>query len=158
MSKDIHEVMSSCSTCAQANRHLPAGKLMPLENPHWSHIVLDFLTDLPESESNIVILFIIDHFSWFLKLIPLTALLTAEVIFNHMFRYFGLPDDIMSDGGPTHRKEFMEKIRKTSVSYVGFSPLIKWSDWEGKPRTKRRSSKSSDVLHQHLHHSYTNLT
>lgn len=58
MSRKVNEVVSSCSTCTQAKvpRHLPVGKLMPLQNPQrpWSHISLDSLTDLPESENNTV--------------------------------------------------------------------------------------------------------
>lgn len=73
--REINEVISSCSTCAQAKvpRHFPAGKLIPLKNPQrpWSHITLDFFTDLPEPDDKTTILKIIDRFSRFLKFIPL---------------------------------------------------------------------------------------
>lgn len=54
-------------------RHLPAGKLMPLPtlNCPWSHIALDFLTDLPNSDGNTVLLAVMDRFSCSLRLIPL---------------------------------------------------------------------------------------
>ena len=42
---------SPCSVCAQCKttRHLPRGKLHPLPVPQrpWSHLSIDFLTDLP---------------------------------------------------------------------------------------------------------------
>ncbi|KAI4889192.1 hypothetical protein NFI96_012963 [Prochilodus magdalenae] len=54
MSKDVHRFVSSCSTCSQCKtpRALPAGKLMPLPIPArpWSHLAVDFVTDLPDSE------------------------------------------------------------------------------------------------------------
>lgn len=80
------------------------GKLLPFENRHrpWSHLALDFLTDLPETEGTIMVT--MDRFSRTLKLIPLpmlpTAFQTAELLFNRMFRYYGLPEDIVSNRGP----------------------------------------------------------
>lgn len=80
-------------------------ELMPLENQHkpWLHLSLDFLTDLTELEGNTVILVTMDGFLRFLKLILLpalpTALKTAEIIFNHLFRYYGLPEDTVSERG-----------------------------------------------------------
>lgn len=45
---------SSCTGCAQSKvpRHHPAGNLLPLPTPNWpwSHIAIDFLTDLPQWE------------------------------------------------------------------------------------------------------------
>ncbi len=45
-----------------------------------------------------------DRFSKVCCLVPLkglpTAMETADVLFNHVFRTFGIPDDIVSDRGP----------------------------------------------------------
>lgn len=69
----------------------------------WSHIALDFITDLPKSLGNMVILVIVDRFSLSLGLIPLptvpTAFETAELVFNQVFRYYGIPEDVVSDSG-----------------------------------------------------------
>ncbi|KAK3570805.1 hypothetical protein QTP86_026349, partial [Hemibagrus guttatus] len=47
---------------------------------------------------------VVDRFSKGCKLIPLkglpTAMQSAEAMFNHVFRNFGLPEDIVSDQGP----------------------------------------------------------
>ncbi len=60
--------------------------------------------DLPVSDGNTCILVIIDRFSKFCHLIPLaglsTALQTAELLFNQDVRYYGIPEDIVSDRGP----------------------------------------------------------
>ncbi|KAK3514954.1 hypothetical protein QTP86_005046, partial [Hemibagrus guttatus] len=64
----------------------------------------DFLTDLPDSGGYTVVLVVVDRFSKGCKLIPLkglpSAMQTAEALFVHVFRNFGLPEDIVSDRGP----------------------------------------------------------
>ncbi|KAI4892166.1 hypothetical protein NFI96_028479 [Prochilodus magdalenae] len=104
MSKDVHRFVSSCSTCSQCKtpRALPAGKLMPLPIPArpWSHLAVDFVTDLPDSEGNTVILTVIDRFSRGVRFVPFpslpTAFQTAECLFNYVFRFFGIPENIVS--------------------------------------------------------------
>ncbi|KAL0204378.1 hypothetical protein M9458_002396, partial [Cirrhinus mrigala] len=78
--------------------------LSPSPSAPWSHIAIDFITDLPSSNNYITILTVIDRFSKACRVIPLvklpTAWETAEVMMNQVFRFFGIPDDIVSDRGP----------------------------------------------------------
>lgn len=98
----------SCSVCAQAKVHV----ILPLENPQrpWSHIAIDFITDLPESEGETTLMVVI-YRSLAIKLLLLNALSTAlecaemiyiyiDEIFQHVFRFYGLPEDIVCDRGP----------------------------------------------------------
>ncbi|KAK3531817.1 hypothetical protein QTP70_029717 [Hemibagrus guttatus] len=72
-----------------------------LHNRPWSHIAIDFLTDLPTSQGFSTILVAIDRFSKACKLKGLpTALETATALFHHVFHNYGLPEDIVSDRGP----------------------------------------------------------
>ncbi len=77
---------------SQTPHHLPAGKLVPLPIPRrpWSHVGVDFVTDLPKSEGYTCILVAVARFSKACKLIPLrglpTALETAEALFHNLFR------------------------------------------------------------------------
>lgn len=108
MQHDITAFVQGCIPCAMSKvtRNLPAGKLVPLPVPHraWSHIGVNFVTDLPISEGNTCILVAIDRFSKACKLIPLkslpTAFVTAELLMEHVFRNFGIPEDIVSERGP----------------------------------------------------------
>ncbi|KAL0172909.1 hypothetical protein M9458_033220, partial [Cirrhinus mrigala] len=54
MHRDVTRYVLSCSVCAMSNtpRHLPTEKLVPLPIPQkpWSHIGVNFVTDLPNSE------------------------------------------------------------------------------------------------------------
>lgn len=87
------------SVCAVATtpRHLPEGKLVPLPIPErpWSHIGIDFMTDLPPSNAMNCVFIVADRFSKACKLIPLKGLSTAfeaaEALFTHVSSHFGLP-------------------------------------------------------------------
>ncbi len=106
---------------SKSPRHLPAGKLLPLPVPNrpWSHLGVDFVTDLPVSEGNTCILVVVDRFSKSCRLIPLknlpTAMETAEEMFNHVFGYFGIPEDIVSDRGP----QFISRVWKNFLKLLG---------------------------------------
>ncbi|KAL0146463.1 hypothetical protein M9458_058231 [Cirrhinus mrigala] len=67
MTKDITMFVKSCQVCAQSKtpKELPSGLLQPLPIPQrpWSHLSIDFITDLPPSNDFTTILAIIDRFS-----------------------------------------------------------------------------------------------
>ncbi|KAI2660356.1 Transposon Tf2-8 polyprotein [Labeo rohita] len=73
-------------------------------NTSKSHIAVDFVTDLPSSNGYTTILSVVDRFSKGCRVIPLpklpTAMETAELLCNWVFRFYGLPEDILSDHGP----------------------------------------------------------
>ncbi len=96
---------------------------MPLPIPRrpWSHVGVDFITDLPRSDSYTCVLVVVDWFSKACKLIPLpglpTAMQTAESLFHHVFRNFGLPEDIVSNRGP----QFTSRVWRAFFNLLGVS-------------------------------------
>ncbi|KAK3509394.1 hypothetical protein QTP70_033161 [Hemibagrus guttatus] len=64
---------------------------------------------------------VVDRFSKGCKLIPLkgsaTAMQTAEAMFQHVFRNFGLPEDIVSDRGP----QFTSRVWRSLCEQLGIS-------------------------------------
>ncbi|KAI2646964.1 Transposon Tf2-9 polyprotein [Labeo rohita] len=108
MRLDTINFIKACTACntAKVPRRLPAGLLQPLPVPQrpWSHIAIDFVTDLPPSNGYTTILSVVDRFSKACRFIPLpklpSALEMAEVLCNWVFRLYGLPEDIVSDRGP----------------------------------------------------------
>lgn len=62
---------------------------LPIPNRPWSHIAVDFVTDLPPSDTFTCILVAVDRFSKACKLIPFTglpiAMETTEAIFTRIF-------------------------------------------------------------------------
>lgn len=142
MTQVINQYFQSCSTCAQVKvpRHFPTIKLirLPTLNCPWSHVALDFITDLPASDGNTVILVVMDWFSRLLRLIPLpnlpAAFDLAELLFQHVFRYFGLPENVVGHWGPQFTSQvwssFLEKLGAT-VSFT--SSAGKQTSRTGKP-------------------------
>ncbi|KAI2643005.1 Transposon Tf2-8 polyprotein [Labeo rohita] len=87
----------------------------------WSHIGVDFVTDLPAAEGNTCILVMVDRFSKMCKFFHLkglpTAMETAETLFQQLFRHFGLPEEIVSDRGP----QFISHVWKAFFKLLGVS-------------------------------------
>ncbi len=112
--EDVRSFVEACPVRCQgkSKRQLPLGLLHPLPIPHrpWSHISLDFITGLPPSQGNSVILVIVDRFSKAAQFIPLpklpSAKETATLLMNHVFRVFGIPQDVVSDRGPQFSSRF----------------------------------------------------
>lgn len=107
----------------KAFHRLAAGMLCLLTVPtcHWSHITLDFVTGLPPSKSDTIILTIVDRFSKtvhfvFVAKLPTTHE-TAEVMVQHVFRLHGIPSDIISDQGP----QFISQVWKAFCPALGAS-------------------------------------
>ncbi len=111
---DTITFIQNCTVCntSKSLHQLPAGLLQPLPIPQrpWSHLAIDFVTDLPPSQGHTTILTVIDRFSKACRLIPLpklpTALETAEALCNYVFRFYGPPEDIVSDRGPQFTSRF----------------------------------------------------
>ncbi|KAM3850576.1 A disintegrin and metalloproteinase with thrombospondin motifs 14-like [Diretmus argenteus] len=123
LDQDTRGYVAACTTCARskASHQAPAGLLRPLPVPSrpWSHIGLDFVTGLPPSKGNSVVLTIVDRFSKaanFLALPKLpTAFVTAELLFNHIVRIHGIPSDIVSDRGP----QFISQVWRAFCKAMG---------------------------------------
>ncbi|KAK3514418.1 hypothetical protein QTP70_018040 [Hemibagrus guttatus] len=122
---DVEGYVQACPTCPQsrASRQLPEGLLEPLPIPRrpWSHLSVDFLTNLPDSGEFTTVMVVVDRFSKGCKLIPLkgspTAMQMAEAMFQHVFRNFGLPKDIVSDRGP----QFTSRVWGALCAQLGIS-------------------------------------
>ena len=123
MERDIRGFVGACSVCARnKNSQLPpSGLLRPLPIPKrpWSHIALDFITGLPASDGNTAILVVVDRFSKAAHFIALpklpSAMETAQLVINHVFRVHGLPQEIVSDRGP----QFIAKFWRSFCAQLG---------------------------------------
>ncbi|KAL0199796.1 hypothetical protein M9458_002983, partial [Cirrhinus mrigala] len=105
---DTMAFVKECPVCntSKSTHQLPAGLLQPLPIPRhpWSHIAIDFVTDLPPSSGYTTVLTVIERFSKACRFIPLpklpSTLETTEALYNQVFHFYGLPEDILSDRGP----------------------------------------------------------
>ncbi|KAI2657473.1 Transposon Tf2-11 polyprotein [Labeo rohita] len=115
---------------------IPSGKLVPLPIPErpWSHLSVDFVTDLPSPEGNTCVLVIVDRFSKSCKFVPLkglpTAMETAEHLFHQVFRHFGIPEEITN--GRTERK--IQELGRYRRAYChedqhSWSRFLPWAEY-----------------------------
>uniref|UniRef100_A0A4W5QDE8 Integrase catalytic domain-containing protein n=1 Tax=Hucho hucho TaxID=62062 RepID=A0A4W5QDE8_9TELE len=68
-----------------------------------------------------MILVVVDRFSKSCHLLPLPglpmALQTAEALFTHIFRHYGVPEDMVSDRGP----QFTSRVWRAFMEHLGVS-------------------------------------
>ncbi len=129
MAHDVHDFVLACSACAtgKTSNRPPDGLLQPLPVPSrpWSHISLDFITALPPSQGNTVVLTVVDRFSKAAHFIPLpklpSAKETALAVVDHVFRLHGLPTDVVSDRGPQFVSKFWQEFCRLLGATVSLS-------------------------------------
>ncbi len=129
MAPNIHLFVLACSVCAvsKSSNRPPAGLLQPLLVPSrpWSHISLDFVSGLPPSQGNMVVLTVVDRFSKATHFIHLpklpSARETAVAVIDHVFRIHGLPMDVVSDRGPQFVSKFWREFCKLLGATVSLS-------------------------------------
>ena len=109
--RDVRRYVSTCRECqlAKPRHHKPYGLLAPLPAPErpWQEISMDFITDLPtvrcEKKTYSGILVVVDRLTRYSRFIPVSARITSDglatVFLREIFRYYGMPDGIVSDRG-----------------------------------------------------------
>src|SRR5712672_1659784 len=107
----ISEYVQGCATCQQNKivthcTHPPMYKIPtnPAALP-FQQIAMDLIIGLPESNRHDSILMIVDHgCSRAAVFLPCTkeimGLKIAQLYFDHIYRWFGLPNKIISDRDP----------------------------------------------------------
>ena len=105
---DIRQFVENCPVCQmeKSDHTFAKGKLMSTQIPEtkWSEISIDFVTDLPLSANKRdTILVIVDKATRMVHLAPcrknITATGTAQLLWNTVIRYQGIPRVILSDRG-----------------------------------------------------------
>ncbi len=105
MARDAREFILACLVCAvgKSSNRPPVGilRLLPIPSRPWSLIAMDFVTGLPPSSGNTMVLTMIDRFSMAVHFIPLPKLPSARetvvTVFDHVFRIHGLPVYMVSN-------------------------------------------------------------
>ncbi|XP_052001342.1 uncharacterized protein ccser2a isoform X1 [Xyrauchen texanus] len=155
--EDTADFVKICPACnlVKSPKQPLAGLLQPLPIPQrpWSHIAMDFMTDLPNSQGHSTILTVIDRFSKACRLLPLpklpTALETAEHLFQYVFRFYGLPEEIVSDRGTqfTSRvwKAFCRLLNVNLSLTSGYHP-------QSNGQTERLNQEIIRFLRMYCHH------
>ncbi|KAK1794622.1 hypothetical protein P4O66_001340 [Electrophorus voltai] len=151
MNQEIIRYVASCAicTCSKTPRTPPAGKLLSLPTPPqpWSHLAIDFVTGLPVSEGNTIVLVVVDRFSKMVRFLPLrTNPLPGNWQNCSSTMSSGCLDcqNIVSDRGP----QFMSKVWKELLEKLNISqpdiwlpPSGQWAGRKGKPGTGKLATR-----------------
>lgn len=117
--KTVHDYIITCDVCqrTKSSTQKPIGLLHPLPIPdeRWECVSMDFITPLPEtSHGNTGILVVVDRFSKMMHAIPIpspcTAIATARLYHDSIYRYHGLPRTIVSDRDPIFMSHFWTNL------------------------------------------------
>ena len=127
---DIRQFVENCAVCQteKSDHTLAKGKLMSTHIPEskWSEISIDFVTDLPPSATGRdFILVTVDKATRMVHLAPcrknITATGTAQLLWNTVIRYHGLPRVIYSDKGPQFTARAWQELWKLTGTILGYS-------------------------------------
>ena len=127
---DIRQFVDNCPVCQteKSDHTLAKGKLMSTQIPEskWSEISIDFITDLPPSATGRdSILVTVDKATRMVHLAPckknITATGTAQLLWNTVIRYHGLPRAIFSDRGPQFTARAWQELWKLTGTKLGYS-------------------------------------
>ncbi|KAL8107545.1 hypothetical protein AgCh_024095 [Apium graveolens] len=115
---DVSNFIKECTIC-QRNKvdHIhPLGFLQPIAIPEgaWESISLDFVEGLPKSKGKDTILVVVDRFTKYCHLIPLshpyTASKVAQEVLDNVIKLHGLPQVIISDRDPIFISSFWKEL------------------------------------------------
>ena len=119
----IMEYIKGCMTCQQ-NKNLTHHIKTPIfqipstiSAKPFSHITMDLITGLPKSKGHNAILTIVDHgcsrVAIFLPCsMTITGACIAQLYLEHLFRWFGFPQKIISDQDPCFISHFARELTK----------------------------------------------
>lgn len=110
--------VKGCEACqrAKSSNQVKATPLHPNEIPvePWSHISVDMVTGLPESQGYDTLLIVVDRFSKAIIPIPCNVELSAEgwakILQDHVYVKHGMPWVVISDRGPQFVSLFMKDL------------------------------------------------
>ncbi|KAF1315298.1 Pol protein, partial [Globisporangium splendens] len=114
-------VANCVRSCEQCQRVKPAGKnkapLHPLPIPQdcWKSVGMDFVFGFPEDKArNTGVVVFVDRLSKMVHVAPVRKHVTAQetvcLFLEHVFRYHGLPESIVSDRDPRFTAAFWREL------------------------------------------------
>ena len=117
--RDVSDYVRTCPDCVRnkPTNKKPAGLLQPLPIPDnvWDSISMDLITSLPTTaDGHDAIMVFVDRLSKMAHFAPTTTEVTAEgvarLFTDHVFRYHGLPQSIVSDRDARFTSQFWRAV------------------------------------------------
>ena len=129
MKRDVIRFVQACDTCQRFKPEhvLYSGLLQPLPIPHlaWTHLTMDFIESLPESQGYNTVLVIIDRLTkvgHFLALAhPFTAKQVAQLFLDNIFRLHGIPESLVTDRDKIFTSAFWQELFRLAGTELRYS-------------------------------------
>ena len=151
MWKSVKEFVTTCDICfcSKIPRHRPYGLLRPLKIPKkpWTSISMDFIVDLPPSKEFDSIFVVVDRLTKMTHFVSCNKTVTGEEIarlfIDNVYKYHGLPDDIISDRRTQFTSKFWQSLFKILQVEIKLSSAYH-------PQTDGQTERVNQVLEQYL--------
>jgi transposase InsO family protein len=155
--RKVKKYIQRCDSCQRnkPSRHAPYGEMEKAEVPTrpWEWITMDFITKLPISEGNDMIMVVVDRLTKYAYMIPTTETIDARKMANlllrHVFANHGTPDKITSD----RDKLFTSKMWQSLADQLGIEHRLSTAYH---PQTNGQTERVNQTLEQYLRH-YVNF-
>ena len=153
MRDDVVEYTKTCLVCQQdkVERSKTPGLLEPLAVPSrpWESVSLDFITSLPKTGDLSAILVVVDRFSKYATFIPVSKYCSAEETARHFFtnvvKYWGVPQNIVSDRDGRFTGTFWSELFNLLGSHLNISSSYH-------PQTDGQTERFNGMLEEYLRH------
>ena len=153
MRDDVEGYTRTCLICQQdkVERRKTPGLLEPLPVPSrpWESVSLDFITSLPKTGDLTGILVIIDRFSKYATFVPVSKYCSAEetarLFFRNVVKYWGVPQNIVSDRDGRFTGSFWTKLFNLLGSQLNISSSYH-------PQTDGQTERFNGMLEEYLRH------
>ena len=130
MRSDVHKYVTQCLQCQinKSERLKAAGLLHPLDIPNnkWESISMDFIVSLPRTQrGHDAIWVVVDRLTKLARFIPTKTTVTAQQLayqfVDELFRFYGLPMDIVSDRDSKFTSDFWTQVFKKLETTLSMS-------------------------------------
>ena len=154
MRQEVEDYIRRCGAC-QRNKAVttkPAGLLQPLPIPEerFDTITMDFITHLPETaDKHTSIVVFVDKLTKYTMIAPCkdttSAVEVAELLMEHVHKYFGMPNKIVCDRDSRFTSSFLTELYRLTNTKVLMSSAFH-------PQTDGQTERANRVLEEMLRH------
>ncbi|VFQ82070.1 unnamed protein product [Cuscuta campestris] len=153
MENDVEAYVRTCRVCQQdkVEKRKEGGLLQPLLIPErlWQSVSMDFILGFPKVNGMSTILVVVDRFSKYGVFIAAPhccpAEKTTDLFYGNVVKYFGLPEDIVSDRDTRFTGRFWTSLFKLLGSSLKFYTA-------NHPQTDGKTERMKALLEEYLRH------
>src|SRR5258708_33450372 len=118
LSRYVAKFVAGCDACNRMKTFAmqKVGKLIPNKVPdrHWQVISVDMIGELPDSKGYNAVLMVVDCLSKQIHAVPTVTSLdsagVARLFLEHVWCHHGLPEEVISNCGPTFMSNFSREL------------------------------------------------